>query len=132
MARAKQVRSTKPGNAKALDLDVDQLERIAQLHCTIAEAATMLGCSERSLKHLLSPSKNTKPQYREAWERGKQSGKMSLRRLQWAHANGKGSSAVTMTIHLSKHWLGETDKSLVEHAGDIGISVSVLKDEANL
>jgi hypothetical protein len=35
------------------------------------------------------------------WEAGRQKGKLSLRRLQWLHANGTGSSAVHMAIHLS-------------------------------
>ena len=41
-----------------------------------------------------------------------------------------------MTIHLSKHWIGETEKSLIEHSGPLGgpikseTEVTVLKDAA--
>jgi hypothetical protein len=35
-----------------------------------------------------------------------------LRQLQWKHAKRTDSSGVAMTIHMSKHRLGEHDKSL--------------------
>jgi hypothetical protein len=95
-------------------IDIEQLEKVAQLMCTIEEAAAFFGCCKRTLLRYLD-----KPEYREAWERGANRGKMSLRRLQWKHANGTGSSAVQMTIHLSKHWLGESERTLasLHHTG---------------
>lgn len=97
----------------AKQIDIEQLETLARLHCTVDEAAAVLKCCKRTLLRYLDP-KARDPKYREAWERGRASGKASLRRLQWQHANGSGSSAVQMTIHLSKHWLGETEKALGE------------------
>ena len=61
--------------------------------------------------------------YRDAWQRGRAGGKLSLRRLQWQHAQGEGSSAVQMTIHLSKHWLGESEKALSERGGGMDAEV---------
>ena len=111
----------------ACAIDVNQLEKLAALHCTIDEAAAFFGCSKRTMLRYLDETSRD-PMYREAWERGRQNGKSSLRRLQWKHANGTGSSAVTMTIHLSKHWLGETEKSLVEMTGREGGPVAVQHD----
>jgi hypothetical protein len=108
----------------ACAIDVNQLEKLAALHCTIDEAAAFFGCCKRTMLRYLDETARD-PIYREAWERGRQNGKSSLRRLQWKHANGTGSSAVTMTIHLSKHWLGETEKSLVEMTGRDGGPVAV-------
>lgn len=97
------------------EIDPIALERLAQIHCTIDEAAAVLGCSKRTLiRHLKEPAN------RERWDAGREKGKASLRRLQWQHANGSGSSAVQMTIHLSKHWLGETEKILNELTGRDG------------
>jgi hypothetical protein len=111
----------------ACAIDVAQLEKLAALHCTIDEAAAFFGCCKRTMLRYLDETSRD-PIYREAWERGRQNGKSSLRRLQRKHANGSGSSAVTMTIHLSKHWLGETEKSLVEMTGRDGGPVAVQYD----
>jgi AraC-like DNA-binding protein len=123
MARAKQAKLKKHSTrkvplqseepkAKPLKNPVTEaaLTNIAKLHCTIEEAASFFGCTKRHLLRLFQES----AELRAAWEEGRQFGKFSLRRLQWRHANRDGSGGVTMTIHLSKHWLGETEKSLVE------------------
>lgn len=93
------------GGRPPSDINRDQLEGLARLFCTIDEAAAFFKVSKRTMiRHL------KKKDVAEAWERGKQTGRLSLRRLQWQHANGTGSSAVQMTIHMSKHQLGETDR----------------------
>jgi hypothetical protein len=53
----------------------------------------------------------TEEEFRDVWEQGKAERRIALRRLQWRHAQGTGSSAVQMTIHLSKHWLGEAHET---------------------
>ena len=97
------------------EIHIEQLIKLAALNVTVEEAASYFKCCKRTMLRYLE-----KPDFAAAWESGKASGRMSLRRLQWQHANGKGSSAVQMTIHLSKHWLGETDKFLNEHSGPGG------------
>lgn len=104
------------GGKPPAEIDIKQLETLAQMHCTVQEAAAVFKCSIRTLWRYLDPEARD-PSYREAWERGQHAGKASLRRLQWKHANGTGSSAVQMTIHLSKHWLGETEKAALELTG---------------
>jgi hypothetical protein len=98
-----------------VNINVDELEKLARLQCTEAEVAAFFQCSERTVIRYLNNRKF--PEYREAWERGRALGRMSLRRLQWQHANGKGASAVQMTIHLSKHWLGESERALAVDPG---------------
>src|SRR5580704_5372562 len=100
---------------KPAQIDVEALEKLARLHCTIAEAAAFFGCSKRTLFNHLK-----KPACREAWEKGRVEGKLSLRRLRWLHANGTGSSAVAMTMHLSKLWLDDTEKSIEAEKQDAG------------
>jgi hypothetical protein len=87
-------------------IDLSVLETLAGLQATYEQIAAAFRCTPRTII-----KKMKKRECREAYERGQEFGKLSLKRLQWKLANGTGSSAVNMAIHLSKHWLGETDKS---------------------
>jgi hypothetical protein len=73
-----------PGRPPA-PIDLGQLHSLGQLHCTVEETAAFFGCAKRTLLRYLD-----KPEYREAWEAGRQKGKAGPRRLQWPHANGSG------------------------------------------
>jgi hypothetical protein len=52
------------------------------------------------------------PESYQAWEKGQAVGAVALRQLQWKHAKRTDASGVAMTIHMSKHRLGEHDKFL--------------------
>jgi hypothetical protein len=93
----------------AVEIDQVQLAALGAMHATYEEIAAFFNCNRRTVINRLKD-----PEFLLAYENGKLRGKLNLRRLQWRHAQGSGSSAVNMTIHLSKHWLGETDKSAVE------------------
>src|SRR5262245_29011906 len=103
----------RPVGRPSFEVDLRMLQQLASIGCTKEEAASVLGCGKRTLLDHM----RDEPELQEAWERGQDMGKVSLRRLQWRHANGAGSSAVNMTIHLSKHRLGETDKAAIEMSG---------------
>jgi len=47
----------------------------------------------------------------QAWEKGQTVGAVALRQLQWEHAKRPDASGVAMTIHMSKHRLGQNDKA---------------------
>lgn len=79
------------------------------IHATQEEAAAFFNCNRRTIINRLKD-----PEYLLAYQNGKLKGNLNLKRLSMRHANGHGSSAVNMTIHLRKHWLGETDRSLVD------------------
>ena len=104
----------KPGRREAV-IDVVQLEKLAALACTIEQAASVLDVSKRTLLRRLR-----EPKYKRIWEDGLNKGNVSLRRLQWTKALANTPASVAMVIHLSKHRLGETDKSLVEMTGKDG------------
>jgi hypothetical protein len=107
--------SSKGGQPPA-ELDLDAFRQLCVLQCTEEEIAGFFKVNRRTIIRRMK----SHPEYQEAWDYGKANGRASLRRLQWKHAQGAGSGAVQMTIHLSKHWLGESEKSLVEHAGKDG------------
>ena len=82
---------------KKYDIDTKQVEKLAELGCTNTEIASFFGCS----KDLISKSYSTNV------AKGKEKGKIRLRKLQW-NAAEKGN--VPMLIWLGKQVLGQTDK----------------------
>jgi hypothetical protein len=87
--------------------DERQVYELAKLGCTQYEAASVLGIDHRTFKRRLQ-----EPIIHQAWEKGRAVGAVSLRQLQWKHAKRPDSSGVAMTIHMSKHLLGQHDKAL--------------------
>lgn len=98
------------------------LEKLASLQCTQAEAAAFFGVSLTAVEKALK-----KPSLREVWERGREKGMISLRRAQFESAVDKGN--VTMQIWLGKQLLKQTDKLDTHHSGSVVTMVqSILGD----
>lgn len=113
----------KPGKKRGrppVVIDLAMLERIALLQPTYAELAHVFKTTERTIKKRMKDE-----QFRRAFELGKAGGTLNLKRLQWRHAQMANSAGVQMTIHLSKHWLGETDKAALELTGKVDSTVEV-------
>src|SRR5690348_702003 len=89
------------------------VEEVAKVWGTQSELAAALQVSLTTVKKRL----NEDQKFKEAWERGFELCKLDMRRQGFKHARGFGPQAVTAWIHLSKHILGMTEKSLVEHTG---------------
>ena len=100
--------------------EYEKLEVLAQVQCTVEEAAAAMDISPATFKKRL----NADPKMKEIWDRGAPKGRVSLRRLQWQHARGFGPHAVAMTVHLSKHWLGEHDKQNLDINANININAN--------
>jgi hypothetical protein len=90
---------------------LDLLEGLGRIQATTKEAAAVLKVSEPTFIKFVK--QHIKAQ--EAFESGKESGRASLRRLQWKAAEGGNT---TMMIWLGKQWLGQTDKVANEISGD--------------
>lgn len=84
-----------------LDLDEALIEKLASIHCTMEEIASICNCSVDTLER----------RYAELIKVAKDKGKSSLRRYQWEGAQ-KGNSA--MLIWLGKQLLGQKDISRIE------------------
>jgi hypothetical protein len=78
-----------------------QLAAFGEIQCTQREAARVLGVSPRLLGQFLAEH----PDAREAWQRGKSSGRVSLRRLLWRQAQVDPAQA----RFLAKSWLDDED-----------------------
>lgn len=94
-------------------IDLDELEKLAAMHCTQEEAAAWFGVSTKTMSYRL----RIQP-YKNVWTRGMVKGKVSLRRKQKQRADAGDK---TMLIWLGKQWLGQTDHH--EPADDSGAVV---------
>ena len=112
MGGKKKAKEPKRNGRPPIEIDADQLRKAALLRLTIEEAAVLFGTVPRTLKRKLAEN----PELKRAWDEGGQQFKISLKRLQWRHAQMPNSAGVAMTTHLSKHVLGEHDRSLVLNA----------------
>lgn len=112
-------KKNKGGHPKSV-IDLDLFRKLCQMQCTEMELAGFFGVSLRTIKRRVKES-----EYREAWDYGRAHGRASLRMLMWRHAQRDGSSGATMAIHLSKHWLGMTDKAALELSGKVDGQVEV-------
>lgn len=80
-----------------LKIDVGLVEKLASIHCTMEEIASVCGCSVDTLER----------RFADVIKRAKNKGKSSLRRHQWELAQ-KGNA--TMLIWLGKQLLDQSDK----------------------
>jgi hypothetical protein len=83
-----------------LDIDPEQVTRLARLHCTMQEMADFFGCHRETLRENFSPQ----------IDKGRSEGNISLRRKQWQMAVEKGN--VVMLIWLGKQMLGQRNEIL--------------------
>ena len=81
-----------------LEIDSEQVEELASIFCTMKEIAAVVGCSVDTLEGRFS----------DIIAKGRERGKMTLRRQQWIQAN-KGN--VVMLIWLGKQYLDQQDKT---------------------
>lgn len=89
------------------EIDYVTVEKLANIQCTQEEIASFLGISSRTL---LRDEK-----FKELFAKGRESGKMSLRRIQWKHAE----KSATMAIWLGKQYLGQKDNIEVANTDEL-------------
>jgi hypothetical protein len=103
----------RPGaGRKPLEIDVEQLEKLASLQCTDRELAAFFRCTTRTIE-----KRRKEPAFKEALERGKAMGQISVRRAQMKLLEGGNA---TMGIWLGKQLLGQRDVTPVELTGSNG------------
>ena len=93
-------------------IDYDLVGKLAAIQCTEIEIAGILDISERTLQR--------DAEFCRIYALKKDSGKASLRRMQWKKAE-EGNA--TLLIWLGKQYLGQTDKQEMEHSGQVGIKI---------
>ena len=108
-----------PAGRPKIEIDYATVEKLANIQCTQEEIASFLGISSRTL---LRDEK-----FKELFAKGRENGKMSLRRIQWKHAE----KSVPMAIWLGKQYLGQTDIIEASTTGETKINIvnSLPRDE---
>jgi hypothetical protein len=86
---------------RRIELDTEELEKLAAMHCTREEVAGFFGVAVKTIQRRLNESR-----YAAAWERGTARGRVSLRRAQFRVAEAGNP---TMLIWLGKQWLAQRD-----------------------
>lgn len=94
----------KRGPKKKFYPDLTHVENLAALSCTDNELAAVYEVCQKTIQR----EKQDNPSFAEAVERGRNRGKVSLRRKQMEAAQGGN---VTMLIWLGKQLLGQSEKS---------------------
>jgi len=103
-------------------VDAEQVEKLAGFHCSLAEIASVVGCSVDTLER----------RFAEVIKKGREQGKASLRRRQFELAMAGNP---TMLIWLGKQNLGQRDGTAIELTGKDGapiepaVSAKTMSDE---
>jgi len=105
-----QKRKEKEAARKRIQIDLEQVEKLGMLMCTLEECSAFLDVKRTTLEK--------RQDFLDAWRKGKEKGKMSLRRHQFHQAE----KSAAMAIWLGKQYLGQTDKQSLEHSGEMKIN----------
>jgi len=97
----------KAGRPRAV-VDMALVDRLARIQCTVSEIAAIIGGHPSTLLQ--------NAEFAPRYNKGSESGKMSLRRKQHQVAIKNGNTA--MLIFLGKQYLGQKDRSELTGAGD--------------
>jgi len=98
-------------------IDLGELEKLYAMQCTDEEAAAFLEVSAKTIER----RRQVKP-FREAMERGKAKGRLSVRRHLFRLAGGGNVAAA---IFLAKNLLGYKDYVNNEHSGPDGAPIQI-------
>jgi hypothetical protein len=113
----------RPGaGRKAVQIDLEQLEKLCALQCTDVEIAAWFQVSLRTIE-----KRRRLPKFADAMQRGRAKGRISVRRHQMKLLE---SGNATMAVWLGKQLLGQRDVITAEHVGGGGgpIQVAVRPD----
>jgi len=115
----KQSPKTDPNDSQhKILIDWDEFDKLCQLQCTEEEIADWFGCTIETLNEKIKDK--YKITFLEIFQQKRGKGKIALRRKQMQVAL-EGDK--TLLIWLGKQYLKQKEKQLVEHEGDVQITV---------
>jgi len=117
MSGKERAKTGRPPKLVVTDELLTQIQGLARIQCTQREAAAVLRVDRDTFGVFLRSHEKA----REAWETGLESGKASLRRLQFKNAENGNA---TMQIWLGKQWIDQKDKT--ESTVDVGATLAGL------
>ena len=104
--------ATKPKNKTGrpkTQIDLEQAQKLGTLQCTLKECSAWFDIPLSTL--------SGHKEFQEAYKKGLENGKQSLRRKQWHLAD----KSATMAIWLGKQYLGQSDNPLGEKEDNVSI-----------
>ena len=120
------VKEKRPVGRPKIEINLDELERLSALNCTMPELAAYFRVPLRTLEDRYTND----PDIRATINRGREVGKLSVRRKQMQIMNDMNST--TMAIWLGKQLLGQRDKHdvITEDRGETALNeaFSVIED----
>ena len=120
------VKAKRPVGRPKIEINLDELERLSALNCTMPELAAYFRVPLRTLEDRYTND----PDIRATINRGREVGKLSIRRKQMQIMNDMNSAA--MAIWLGKQLLGQRDKHdvITEDRGETALNeaFSVIED----
>jgi len=96
-----------------INVDWEQVKKLAAIQCTRDEIASFLGICRETLQR--AAKREFGVVFGDLLEEWKEGGKVSLRRKQWLLAD----KSATMAIFLGKQMLGQRDDIRLNHSGAI-------------
>lgn len=103
---------------RSIHIDLGEVEKLCALQCTDEEIAAWFGVSTSTIER-----RKQRTDFREAMDRGKAKGRVSLRRRLFEQATK--SNNIAATIFLAKNLLGYRDVMANEHSGPGGGPIKV-------
>lgn len=97
---------------------ISEIRALSGLQCSEAETAAALGVTTTAFREMIRIDAKA----RDAWEAGRELGRVSIRRKQFALADRHPQ----MAIFLGKQYLGQNDVQVVEHSGRDGGPIKTL------
>ena len=79
----------KSGKTAKIELNIEQVEKLAAINCTLVEMASFFNCSVDTLQR----------NYAANITKGRENGKVSLRRLMWDQGHKGNSTALKYLVH---------------------------------
>jgi|SaaInlStandDraft_4_1057021.scaffolds.fasta_scaffold13370_2 hypothetical protein len=118
----------KKANTPDTVIDWRAVDEMAQMMMSVTEIALVLGITTQTLGSYCRKELNTTTL--EYIKRGREKGKMSLRRVQFKQAIEKGDR--TLLIWLGKNYLGQSDNIQHQIEGDLNLKVEFVGDDSNI
>lgn len=112
------------GGRPRFEINKNLFENLCEIQCTKEDICTVLGCNEKTLTRWCKDT--YKLSFYDIYKKKSETGKSSLRRLQWKSAK-KGNA--TMLIWLGKQYLGQSDKQEVINSGNLNLNHNLTKEE---
>ena len=108
------------GGRPQAKIDLAEFEKLCNYQCTNEEIASWFGLAEITIekKMALEPFKTLR-------ENGRVRGRACIRRQMFQHMTLPNSAGVNAAIHLSKFYLGQTERHAIEISGQLDSNIEV-------